>query len=176
MCTAAIGIAAVITTVVAPGAALAEGSAPRPVEQAQIVSTGHLPGVPVIELVEGEAPKVSGGDRSVTATRLPFNYNFNFARTLDSRNFWPSGHGKACVALRMTSTTNPDDWGKTLTVQMWDADGWDTQVGSDIGYLMDGNYRGYCWTALRLDHEHYFKLVKSFGPSTIKGDGSATEN
>lgn len=161
----------------AAAAAVAVSVAPvtaAPAGKAVPVPGGPLDGAPVLELVQLDGDRATGGDVTATAATLPFNFTFNFSTTLSSRNFWPSSAGKACVSLRGTGSSDPNWRGKEIKVEMWDADGIDSRIGAPVRYRLDGGYYGYCWSALYTNHEHYFKLVKEWGPASVQGDGWAS--
>lgn len=158
--------------VAAPAAGAVEGRGPANAaareEVARPVGGGPVPGAPQYALVEG----AQAGEFTAQGAYLPFNFTFNFAYSLNSRTFWPSTAGKACVNLRGTGSSYPGYYGHEIRVEMWNSYGTDTRVGATVRYAMNGSYHGYCWTGLYPYHEHYFRLVKDWGGgSAVWGDG-----
>ncbi|MGX7824233.1 hypothetical protein ACTG9Q_03990 [Actinokineospora sp. 24-640] len=150
----------------------------RPVKEPPVVVApraqgGPVAGAPVFDMREGEGLKVD--EMTVQGVYLPFNFTFSFGYSLNSRTFWPSYDGRACVNLRGTGSAEPTWWGREIRVEMWNAYGTDTRVGATVRYSVNGNYYGYCWTGLYPYHEHYFRLVKDWGGSkSVWGDGWAS--
>ncbi|MGW5055486.1 hypothetical protein [Actinokineospora sp. NPDC004072] len=113
---------------------------------------------------------------TVQAVYLPFNFGFSFSSSLNSREFWPSYSGRACVNLRGTGSGDGSWFGREIRVEMWNATGTDTKMGPTVRYRMDGTYYGYCWTGLYPYDAHYFRLTKDWGGSAgVWGDGWASQ-
>lgn len=169
---------ALITVASAAPAALADfpgpGKVPRDVP-AGPVAGGPIPGAPHYDMREGVGEVVTADQMTVQGVYLPFNFSFSFSYSLNSRTFWPSYSGRACVNLRGTGSSDPTWWGREIKVEMWNAYGVDTKVGSTVRYSVNGSYYGYCWTGLYPYHEHYFRLTKDWGGSnSVWGDGWAS--
>ncbi|WP_146107951.1 hypothetical protein V5P93_006869 [Actinokineospora auranticolor] len=181
----AVAAAAVATSVAVSitGASAATGAAAdqgRRVEVAVAtpVPFGPVAGIPKLEMVpDAPADRRLGYGPDLAVAKIPFDYDFRFRSLLPSRLFWPTSESKACVVLRGTGGSDPTYYGKEILVEMWDGYGNDTKVGPSVRYTLNGQSYGYCWTGTYPYHEHFFKLVKNWGPTIeVIGQGRVVAN
>ncbi|SHH03749.1 hypothetical protein [Streptoalloteichus hindustanus] len=138
-------------------------------------SAGAVPGAPTLELNEAAGGhQVAEGAPEV----LPFDFSFSVSTHLNSRRFYPSPLGRACVNLSATSNVSTL---RSIKVEMWDAESGGhlgTRIGEPIDFRVDKQTHGYCWTALYSNHEHFFRLVKDDGDPHVwaYGKGKVTAN
>ncbi|WP_156893194.1 hypothetical protein [Actinokineospora enzanensis] len=139
---------------------------------ARLLTSGPVPGAPTLPMVVDTGQDRPAGGVFLPTDKIPFNYNFTFQSSLASRSFWPSSDSKACVSLRGTGGSDPTYFGKEVRIEMWDAYGTDTKIGPTVRYSLNGNAYGYCWSGTYPYHEHYFRLLKDWGPGiTVWGSG-----
>ncbi|SDD45715.1 hypothetical protein [Actinokineospora iranica] len=174
-------VVAVVFSVVALVGAGAEAGAQRkdrePADVARPVAGGPVAGAPELVLVadDGGDRATGTGDFVVQAVNLPFNFSFDFTTSLASRTFWPSLLGRACVSLRGTGSTDSSYWWREVKVEMWNAFGSDTRIGSPVRFSLNGSYHGYCWNGLVPLHEHYFRITKDWNAGArVWGNGWAS--
>ncbi|MEU6077556.1 hypothetical protein [Micromonospora sp. NPDC047074] len=138
-----------------------------PSGNAPVVATpapaGFAPGAgPTYHFTDGAR---AVGDMSVLADSLPFNYTFEYEKSMESRRF-KTTTGKVCNWTDVYSTVD-------ITIDLWvDTLGTDVQQGSTATFPAAGGTHYYCWTGLNNNNTYYLWFHKGWA----QGAGSVTNS